>query len=78
MAKFCAGSLLQETADSSYSRPPWRYAHSESYVRRVLAASRLSILSLENTVIRHERGEPMEGLAVVTGKAIRFEGSSTR
>ena len=45
-----------------------RYAHSEAYVRRVLAASGLSILSLESTTIRHDRNVPVEGLAVVAAR----------
>ncbi|RWB59900.1 methyltransferase domain-containing protein [Mesorhizobium sp.] len=48
--------------------PSRRYAHSEAYVRRVLAVSEFAILSLESTTIRHDRGEPVGGLAVVTGK----------
>lgn len=45
--------------------PSRRYAHSEAYVRRVLAANGFSILSLERLTIRHDRREPVEGLAVV-------------
>ncbi|WP_443136887.1 class I SAM-dependent DNA methyltransferase, partial [Mesorhizobium sp. ORS 3428] len=48
--------------------PSRRYAHSEAYVRRVLGASGFSVLSLESTTIRHDRGEPVGGLAVVTRK----------
>ena len=45
-----------------------RYAHSEIYVRRVLATNGFSILSLDSTTIRHDRGEPVEGLAVTAQK----------
>ncbi|WFP76345.1 methyltransferase domain-containing protein [Mesorhizobium sp. WSM4906] len=48
--------------------PSRRYAHSEAYVRCVLAASGFSILSLDPAVIRQDRSEPVEGLAVVAGK----------
>ncbi|SFN76990.1 Predicted methyltransferase, contains TPR repeat [Mesorhizobium sp. NFR06] len=48
--------------------PSRRYAHSEIYVRRVLAASGFTILSLESTTIRHDRGEPVRGLAVIAGR----------
>jgi predicted TPR repeat methyltransferase len=48
--------------------PSRRYAHSEAYVRRVLAVSGFSILSLESTTIRHDRGEPVGGLAVVAAR----------
>ncbi|MCA0015619.1 methyltransferase domain-containing protein [Mesorhizobium sp. B292B1B] len=48
--------------------PSRRYAHSQDYVRRVLAANGFSILSLESTTIRLDRSQPVEGLAVVAGK----------
>jgi predicted TPR repeat methyltransferase len=44
-----------------------RYAHSEAYARRVLSASGLAVLSLESMVIRHDRHDPVMGLAVVAG-----------
>ena len=46
-----------------------RYAHSEAYVRSVLAANGFSVRWLESTVIRHDRREPIDGLAVVAGKS---------
>ena len=49
-------------------QPSRRYAHSESYVREILAANGFSILSLETTVIRQDRREPVDGLVVVAGK----------
>ncbi|AZO09944.1 MULTISPECIES: methyltransferase domain-containing protein [unclassified Mesorhizobium] len=49
--------------------PSRRYAHSEGYVRRVLTESGFSIRSLDSTVIRHDRREPVEGLAVVAEKS---------
>ncbi|RAZ84102.1 SAM-dependent methyltransferase [Mesorhizobium hawassense] len=48
-------------------RPSRRYAHSEAYARRVLAANGLAVLSLESTIIRHDRRDPVEGLAIVAG-----------
>ncbi|RUU11848.1 methyltransferase domain-containing protein [Mesorhizobium sp. USDA-HM6] len=50
-------------------RPSRRYAHSEPYVRRVLAASGLSVLSLDPAVIRQDRSEPVNGLGVVAEKS---------
>ncbi|MBZ9845010.1 methyltransferase domain-containing protein [Mesorhizobium sp. CA5] len=47
--------------------PSRRYAHSEAYARRVLRANGLAVLSLESTVIRHDRRDPVEGLAIVAG-----------
>ena len=46
-------------------QPSRRYAHSESYMRRVLAAKGLAILSLDPTIIRLDRGAPVDGLAIV-------------
>lgn len=48
-------------------RPSRRYAHSEAYARRVLSANGLAVLSLESMVIRHDRRDPVEGLAIVAG-----------
>ncbi|TGQ65071.1 methyltransferase domain-containing protein [Mesorhizobium sp. M00.F.Ca.ET.186.01.1.1] len=48
--------------------PSRRYAHSEPYVRRILQAGGLSILSLEPATIRLDRREPVDGLAVVASK----------
>ncbi|TIU31463.1 MAG: methyltransferase domain-containing protein, partial [Mesorhizobium sp.] len=47
--------------------PSRRYAHAQHYVRDVLAANGLSVLSLEPTVIRQDRGEHVNGLVVVAG-----------
>ena len=55
-------------SDGFALQPSRRYAHSEAYVRRVLAANGFSILSLDSTIIRHDRREPIDGLAVVAGK----------
>ena len=46
-------------------RPSRRYAHSERYVRRLLARSRFAIASMDKADIRMDRGEPIEGLIVV-------------
>ncbi|MDQ6437399.1 methyltransferase domain-containing protein [Mesorhizobium sp. LHD-90] len=42
-----------------------RYAHSENYVRRVLGADGLEIVSLSTDTIRMDRAEPVTGLIVV-------------
>ena len=46
-------------------QPSRRYAHSEPYVRAVLAGNGFSVLSLEERVIRQDRREPVAGLIVV-------------
>jgi predicted TPR repeat methyltransferase len=45
-----------------------RYAHSEAYLRRLLANSGLSVISLDRADIRMDRGEGIEGLMVVAAK----------
>jgi predicted TPR repeat methyltransferase len=45
-----------------------RFAHSERYARAVLAANGLSVLSLEEKIIRRDRHEPVAGLIVVAGR----------
>jgi predicted TPR repeat methyltransferase len=54
-----------------------RYAHSQSYVKRVLATNGFSILSLQTTVIRQDRREPVQGLAVVAAQSSNACQSST-
>ena len=46
-------------------QPSRRYAHSEAYVRRVLADKGFSVRSLVVETIRQDRREPVEGLIVV-------------
>ncbi|NUS19517.1 MAG: methyltransferase domain-containing protein [Mesorhizobium sp.] len=58
--------------------PSRRYAHSEAYARRVLAANGLAVLSLESMVIRHDRRDPVEGLAIVAGFPTASAGLSTQ
>ncbi|RWL48424.1 MAG: methyltransferase domain-containing protein [Mesorhizobium sp.] len=59
-------------------RPSRRYAHSEVYARRVLSASGLAVLSLQSMVIRHDRRDPVEGLAIVAGFPTASAGVSTQ
>lgn len=46
-------------------QPSRRYAHSQAYVERVLAANGLSVLSMQPTVIRWDRRQPVDGLAAL-------------
>jgi predicted TPR repeat methyltransferase len=46
-------------------RPSRRYAHSEAYMRGVLARNGFAVVSLEMHIIRQDRGEPVEGLILV-------------
>ncbi len=49
-------------------QPSRRYAHSEGYVRQVLSEAGLSVISLEDHVIRQDRGRPVAGMIVTAGK----------
>jgi predicted TPR repeat methyltransferase len=51
-------------ADGFALQPSRRYAHAEEYVRRVLREAGLSILSLDEKIIRQDRNEPVRGLVV--------------
>jgi predicted TPR repeat methyltransferase len=45
--------------------PTLRYAHSESYVRRILADAGLTVVFLARASVRSEKGVPVESLVVV-------------
>jgi predicted TPR repeat methyltransferase len=55
--------------------PSRRYAHSEAYVRDVLARYGMSALSLEMHIIRQDRREPVEGLIVVAERTRAIGGT---
>jgi predicted TPR repeat methyltransferase len=52
-------------ADGFALQPSRRYAHAEGYIRRVLCEAGLTVVSLEENVIRQDRNEPVRGLIVV-------------
>lgn len=45
--------------------PTLRYAHGETYVRRILAAAGLEVASLARVSVRREKGVPVDSLVVV-------------
>jgi predicted TPR repeat methyltransferase len=55
-------------ADGFRLHPHGRYSHSEESVRAQVGAARLSIESVEQAVLRKERGDLVGGLVVVAGK----------
>lgn len=56
----------EATGEAGFAlRPSRRYAHSQAYVERVLAAGGMSVLSIQPTVIRWDRRQPVDGLAVL-------------
>ena len=58
----------EEGSDDFVLRPTGRYAHSIGYMRRLAQAAGLRELRLEESVLRIERGQPMDGYIVVLGK----------
>ncbi|ARM86924.1 methyltransferase/tetratricopeptide repeat-containing protein [Rhizobium sp. CIAT894] len=48
--------------------PSLRYAHSETYVRQLLARHGLEILTIVRTVIRKDGGKPVAGILFLTRK----------
>ncbi|MBO6717634.1 MAG: methyltransferase domain-containing protein [Rhizobiaceae bacterium] len=66
-----AFSVERHEGDRFALRPSRRYAHSEPYLRDLLAANGLSVLSFERSTIRLDRGDGIEGLIVVAEKAGR-------
>ena len=49
-------------------RPSLRYAHSGDAARQACRDAGFEVLAVEETVLRHDRGEPIEGLLVLLGK----------
>jgi predicted TPR repeat methyltransferase len=59
-AVFCVSTEFYE-GDGYALRPTGRYAHSDSYMRNVAAANGFSEIARENTMIREEKGRPIDG-----------------
>jgi len=53
-----------DAADGFALQPSRRYAHAEGYVKRVLREAGLTVVSLEEQIIRQDRNEPVTGLIV--------------
>ena len=49
-------------------RPSLRYAHNGAAARRACREAGFEVLEVEETVLRHDRGEPIEGLLLLLGK----------
>ncbi|MBX5196613.1 methyltransferase domain-containing protein [Rhizobium sp. NZLR10] len=54
--------------DGFHLAPSLRYAHSEAYVRKLLARHGLEILKITKTVIRKDGGKPVAGILFLTRK----------
>ena len=53
-----------DAADGFAPQPSRRYAHAEGYVKPVLREAGLTVVSLEEQIIRQDRNEPVTGLIV--------------
>ena len=58
----------EEGSDDFVLRPTGRYAHSIGYMRRLAQAAGLREVRLEESVLRMEKGQPIDGYIVVLGK----------
>ena len=58
-----------EEGESFVLRPSGRYAHSMSYIRRLMDVAGLQELSLENCVLRKDMNLPVNGYICVFGKS---------
>jgi predicted TPR repeat methyltransferase len=52
-------------------RDSLRFAHSEAYVRAILAADGFVVRNLARSVIRMDAGKPVHGILFVTQKSTR-------
>lgn len=62
--------LLRDAGDFAL-RPSRRYAHARGYVSGLLSGAGFGGVTIEEVVLRHDRGEPVEGLAVLATKPAR-------
>ena len=64
-----AFSVEAEEGDGGFVlRPTGRYAHSIGYIRKLAEADGLRELHLEESVLRMDKGQPINGYIVVLGK----------
>ena len=62
--------LLRDAGDFAL-RPSRRYAHASGYVSGLLSGAGFVGVTMEEIVLRHDRGESVEGLAVLATKPAR-------
>jgi predicted TPR repeat methyltransferase len=55
--------------------PTLRYAHGAGYLRSTLGAAGFTALLFDQSPIRTERGEPVDGLTVVASSSDRLRGA---
>jgi predicted TPR repeat methyltransferase len=65
------------SGDGVHLLPTLRYAHGEPYVRRALAAARLTPASVAKAAVRSEKGVPVDGLVVVALASTQPHGLAT-
>jgi len=58
-----------EQPDGYVLRDSLRFAHSEAYVRQILAAHGFTVLDLVRSVIRMDGGKPVHGILFITRKS---------
>lgn len=58
-----------QTAESYVLRESLRFAHSEAYVRTILASHGFAVRNLSRSVIRMDGGKPVHGILFITSKS---------
>ena len=58
----------EEEGDDFVLRPTGRYAHSIGYIKKLAEVSRLREVHLEESILRMDKGRPINGYIVVLGK----------
>ena len=61
-------TCLEEAGDEFVLRSTGRYAHSIGYIRRLAQAAGLREVRLEESVLRMDKGQPINGYIVVLEK----------
>jgi predicted TPR repeat methyltransferase len=66
---FSAENMDESESGEFMLRATGRYAHDESYLRRLISRNNFSVLSFEKTWLRYNKGVPLDGFIVVLKKS---------
>ena len=74
LALLCEGGIFAFSVEDAGDdegfvlQPSLRYAHSEIYVRKLLAAFGMQVLQIRKTTIRKDAGKPLSGILFLAGR----------
>ena len=74
---FAFSTEAHDGSEDFVLRPSRRFAHSEAYLRRVLASAGLAVASLDRNAIRWDRGDALDGFVVVARKTEQAEATAS-